>query len=52
MEFLIMNALPAPSTGNFDENHLIIPNENGLDSFVNTANELGAKGIEKVFTWA
>lgn len=51
MGFLIMNALPAPSTGNFDENHLIIPNENGLDSFVNTANELGAKGIEKVFTW-
>ncbi|MGE7843637.1 hypothetical protein ACQKNX_23010 [Lysinibacillus sp. NPDC093712] len=51
MKMLLLNILPQPPTGNFDENNMLIPDENSLDGLYSNLTELGAKGTEKVFSW-
>ena len=40
-----------PSSGNFDENHMIVADENSFSEVVTSLQDLGAKSTEKIFTW-
>lgn len=48
----LLNVFPInPSTGNLDENHMIVQDGNAFDEVVNDLFDLGGKATEKIFTW-
>ncbi|MDD1505322.1 hypothetical protein PVA17_21615 [Lysinibacillus sp. CNPSo 3705] len=48
----LLNALPLkPPPGNFDENHMVVADEQTFDGVLDNLFAVGAKATEKIFTW-